>query len=182
MPCLTSKRQSRHLRNSPAHPQQFVRELNPPYPMTLMAGRSAQVRRGSQDASYLLRTPEPGRRSLSQDDTPRPPGVLQGASPGHNVNAVNDSGNPTTSQNPPEQHPTKRLGFLGEKLLSANSGTSSSSARTPIATTLLPTRSHSRAESALPFISRELSSSPTPGMSASSNQTAKGHSSPSKVS
>ncbi len=155
----------------------------PPFRMTLMAGRSAQTRRGSQEASYLLRTPELSRRSLSQDDTPRPSGVLQGANPGQNVNAVNELGNASTSQNPSEQQPTKRLGLFGEKLLSANSGSSSSTTRgAPIAPTLLPTRSHSRAESALPFISRELSASPTPGMAASSGQMAKGHSSPSKVS
>ena len=150
----------------------------------VMASRSAQSRRASQDASVLLKTPERARRSLSQgDDTPRPTGVLFGASAGNIQN--NDSGSPPNPHPLPEPTPpTKRLGFLSEKLsLSSNSGSSSATLRAlSPAPSLLPSRSHTRAESALNIISREAAASPTPGMAAPPPQTAKGHASPSKVS
>ncbi|KAI0790700.1 HbrB-like-domain-containing protein [Abortiporus biennis] len=119
-----------------------------------------------------MRTPERGgQRSLSHgDDTPRPAGALQGASPTTTI----DTGSPPNNLSTLPDHPPKRLGFLGEKLLSSGSS---------IAPQLLPTRSHSRAESALPFISRDVTASPTPGMIPStSTQQSKGHTSPSKVS
>lgn len=157
-----------------------------------MSGRSAHTRRSSQEPNHLMRTPERGMRSLSHgDDTPRPTGMLQGASP--NTATGNDPGSPISSQSTfvDQQlpHPPKRLGFLGEKLgevlgeklLSSSSGSSSTQRGTPVAPQLLPARSHSRAESALPFISRETTSSPTPGMSAPTSGQPKGHTSPSKV-
>ncbi|KAH8107830.1 HbrB-domain-containing protein [Cristinia sonorae] len=146
-----------------------------------MAGRSAQSRRVSQDAAILLKTPERARRSLSQgDDTPRPPGVLIGASTPPTLN--NDSGSPPNSYSPVDQ-PTasKRLGFLSEKLsLSSNSASSSATLRASPAP-LLTSRSHSRAESALNIITRDTTASPTHGMSATSPQSTKGHTSPSKA-
>lgn len=124
-----------------------------------------------------MRTPERTRRSLSQgDDTPRPSGlgIFQGASPSPTHDAI-------FHNSADHGHAAKRLGFLGEKLLSsANSGSSTSTVRgttNPIHTS----RSHSRAESAN-LLSRDVAPSPTPGMAASSAHHAKAHASPSKVS
>lgn len=170
-----------------------------------MAGRSARSRRASQDASLVLgmRTPDRQRRSLSQgDDTPRPLGLLQSAN-----NTANGTGNNATSASPtgqghpgdastvppsilhtgadqplPGHTPNKRLGFLGEKLLSSNLSSSASTLRGTPTSQLLP-RSHSRAESAnLLGLSREGTPSPAPAMAASTSQHTKGHTSPSKVS
>lgn len=119
-----------------------------------------------------MRTPERTRRSLSQgDDTPRPTGlgVFQSVNPSpspglHDANGAEHG------------HATKRLGFLGEKLLSSSTSGSSSTIRGP------SPRSHSRAESAnlLLSLSRETTASPAP-MAASSTHHAKAHASPSKV-
>ncbi|CAL1707939.1 unnamed protein product [Somion occarium] len=152
-----------------------------------MAGRSAQGRRASQDVGLLpvVRTPERGRRSHSiGDDTPRPTGLLHGASSGTNASTLSaESGSPPNTHSLADHLPTKgKLGFFGEKLLSSNSGSSNSTLRpSPIAPQLLPTRSQSRADS-LNAVSREATASPVPGVSASSNQPNKGHASPSKPS
>ena len=166
-----------------------------------MAGRSARSRRASQDSGILLnmRTPERQRRSLSQgDDTPRPTGVLQGAgsaatsagssslNTGQSVQMhVGDASIAASllhvGADPPGHTPNKRLGFLGEKLLSSSVSATSTLRGTPTSQ-LLP-RSHSRAESANLLTLREGAASPAPSMATiSASPLAKGHTSPSKVS
>lgn len=151
-----------------------------------MAGRSAQSRRASQDVGLLVRPPDRGRRSHSiGDDTPRPTGLLHSTSSGTSASTPGESASPPKS--PPNLYPLhdplpKKLGFFGEKLLSSSSGSSNSTLRpNPNIALLLPTRSQSRADT-LASVSRDTAASPTPGMSGSSNQTNKGHTSPSKVS
>ena len=166
-----------------------------------MASRSARGRRASQDSAFLLsmRTPERQRRSLSQgDDTPRPSGVLQGSAVPTTTSGSSSSNTAPMAQSHisdnnlapsifhagTEHGTSKRLGFLGEKLLSSsNSGLSASTLRGTPVSQLLP-RSHSRADSAnLLGLSRESTASPAPSsMSTSPSQFAKGHTSPSKVS
>ena len=88
-----------------------------------------------------MRTPERQRRSLSQgDDTPRPAGVLQGAgsastntasssvNTGHSVQMNVGEASIAASllhvgADPPSHQSNKRLGFLGEKLLSSSAST-----------------------------------------------------------
>lgn len=142
-----------------------------------MASRSARGRQISHDT---MRTPERTRRSLSQgggEDTPRPSASFNRDSP---APPPPHEGGATTQQNAVEQsHASKRLGFLGEKLLSSNSVTSSSNGR---GTThqILPSRSHSRADSAN-LLSRDAAASPAPSVAATSTTHAKAHQSPSKV-
>lgn len=170
-----------------------------------MAGRSARSRRASQDSGLLLnmRTPERQRRSLSQgDDTPRPAGVLQGAgsastntasssvNTGHSVQMNVGEASIAASllhvgADPPSHQSNKRLGFLGEKLLSSSASTAASSTLRGTPTSQLLPRSHSRAESAnLLTLSRESTASPAPSMATTiaASPLAKGHTSPSKVS
>ncbi|EIW62463.1 HbrB-domain-containing protein [Trametes versicolor FP-101664 SS1] len=118
-----------------------------------------------------MRTPERRRSSSQGDATPR--------APAHTL-----SHSPASGESPQTQgdHPTKRLGFFGDILLSsAGSISISSSAQrsSPIPHSFLPARTHSRGESAL---ARDNASSPTPNMAASAGQPAKGHTSPSKAS
>ena len=139
-----------------------------------MASRSARGRRTSQESS-LMRTPERTRRSLSQgDDTPRPagPGVFQSVNPSPNSGSHD-------ANSAEHGHATKRLGFLGERLLSSSTSGSSTLRGIPGPTT---SRSHSRAESAnlLLSLSRDSTASPAP-MAASSSHHGKVHASPSKV-
>ncbi|KAJ2991273.1 hypothetical protein NUW54_g8240 [Trametes sanguinea] len=82
---------------------------------------------------------------------------------------------------------TKRLGFLGEMLLSSagsisvggSSFHSHPQRSSPIPHAFLPHRSHSRSDNAAAAL-RENTSSPTPTMAASAAQQQKGHTSPSK--
>ena len=82
------------------------------------------------------------------------------------------------------QHLGLGLG-LGASPASASASAASSSQRsgtTPIPSSLLPARSHSRPDSALPRDIREGAHSPAPSsMAAPANQPNKGHTSPSKV-
>ncbi len=143
-----------------------------------MAGRSARIRRGSQDSTRMMRTPERPRRSLSQgDDTPRAAGVMLGTSATPSAAQSHEISASSLFHSGAEH--AKRLGFLGEKLLST---TSSSTLRgTPTSSTLPTSRSHSRADSAN-LLSRETTASPALGMATSSSQQGKGHTSPAKVS
>lgn len=122
-----------------------------------------------------MRTPERTRRSLSQgDDTPRPagPGVFQSVNPSPNSGSHD-------ANSAEHGHATKRLGFLGERLLSSSTSGSSTLRGTPGPAT---SRSHSRAESAnlLLSLSRDSTASPAP-MAASSSHHGKVHASPSKL-
>jgi hypothetical protein len=131
-----------------------------------MASRSARGRRTSQDSASHMRGPERTRRSLSQgDDT------------GVNLPAPGQSHESNTAEH---SHASKRLGFLGEMLLSSAASVSSTST---LRGTPAQARSHSRADSAN-LLSRDASASPVPtsGMAASPAHHAKGHASPSKVS
>lgn len=146
-----------------------------------MAGRSAQGRRASQDVGLLVRTPDRGRRSHSiGDDTPRPTGLLHSTSSGTSASTPGESGSPPNLY-PLNDHPPKKLGFFGEKLLSSSIGSSNTTLRPNPNMLLLPTRSQSRADT-LASVSRDTTASPTPTMSGGSNQANKGHTSPSKVS
>ena len=117
-----------------------------------------------------MRTPERTRRSLSQgDDTPRPSGTFQSVPSSHDAASAEQHG-----------HQTKRLGFLGDKLLAsaaaAAAGPSASLRGTP---SQLSSRSHSRADSANLLPRDTPAASPAP-MAASASH-AKTHASPSKV-
>ncbi|KAI0644372.1 hypothetical protein C8Q79DRAFT_927548 [Trametes meyenii] len=170
-----------------------------------MAGRSAHVRRpissfqshehnnntsssssGSNHAStgpgtftsqipvpiMHMRTPDRRRSSSQGDATPR--------APAHAL-AQADSPQPQTqTQASASEHPSKRLGFLGDILLSSagSIATSASTQRaSPIPHGLLPARTHSRGDSGY---NRDNASSPIPPMASSAGQPAKGHTSPSK--
>ncbi len=134
-----------------------------------MAGRSAFVRgpRTSGELDSQMRASERQRRSLSQsDDTLRPPGANPPAS--HDPGSATSSHFHSSAEH--SQHPSKRLGFLGEMLSSSNnSGTGGSTRGQP---NQIPPRSHSRADSA--NLLRENAVSPAPTLS-------KAHPSPSKV-
>ncbi|KAI0769576.1 HbrB-like-domain-containing protein [Trametes elegans] len=166
-----------------------------------MAGRSAHVRLTSanttatasghqenntpahfqsQSQSDMMRTPERRRSSSQGDATPRAPSHSLAHSPAtadSPQTQASGSGTHLTAE-----HPSKRLGFLGDILLSsAGSISISSSAQrsSPIPHSLLPARSHSRAD---PALARDNTSSPTPTMANTAGQPAKGHTSPSKAS
>lgn len=133
-----------------------------------MAG--GHTRRSSQDGSIFGRNPTRRRSSSQGDETPRV-GLLQSANSSSNADA--SAGHASA-----ESHPSKRLGFLPEKLLSSSSGGSSSLRTSPGGIHL---RTHARADSAHNGISREATSSPTPGMTSTHGQP-KGHISPTKTS
>ncbi|KAI0093316.1 HbrB-like-domain-containing protein [Irpex rosettiformis] len=131
---------------------------------TFMAGRSAFSRGPRTSGEWERPIPRPGserqRRSLS-DDTLRPPATPEpGSATSSHFHTSGDH----------SQHPSKRLGFLGEMLSSStNSGTGGS---TRGQSNQIPPRSHSRADSA--NLLRENAASPAPTMS-------KAHPSPSKL-
>ncbi|KAI9059108.1 hypothetical protein FKP32DRAFT_1688231 [Trametes sanguinea] len=180
-----------------------------------MAGRSAHVRRisaSTTDESHdaltpsqtqtqahtrgrsalgRMRTPERRRSSSQGDATPRPPPhttLSHSHSPAPSSSAVD--GSPSTHAG--AEHGgggTKRLGFLGEMLLSSagsisvggSSFHSHPQRSSPIPHAFLPHRSHSRSDNPAAAL-RENTSSPTPTMAASAAQQQKGHTSPSKAS
>ncbi|KAI8975917.1 HbrB-like-domain-containing protein [Trametes punicea] len=126
-----------------------------------------------------MRTPERRRSSSQGDATPRPPphtlSHSNSPAPAHPAEA--------SSSTHGQDHGSKRLGFLGDILLSSAGhisvgGSSSSAQRSSPIPHFLPSRSHSRPDSAL---ARDNASSPTPAM-ASAPQQPKGHTSPSKTS
>ncbi|KAI0373563.1 HbrB-domain-containing protein [Pilatotrama ljubarskyi] len=120
-----------------------------------------------------MRTPARRRSSSQGDATPRAP--AHALSTSHSP-APHDGSSST-------EHPSKRLGgFLGDILLSSAgsiSVASSAHRSSPIPHSLLPTRTHSRGDSAL---ARDNPSSPTPTMATATGQPSKGHTSPSKAS
>ncbi|KAI0633910.1 HbrB-like-domain-containing protein [Trametes polyzona] len=119
-----------------------------------------------------MRTPDVQRRRWSSqgDATPRP-------ADGHTAHPE-----PTTTTTTATTS-TRRLGFLGDILLpsagniSLPSPAASVQRSSPIPHAFLPSRSHSRGDSAL---ARDNAASPSPAMASSSGQPAKGHTSPSK--
>ncbi|KAJ8463330.1 hypothetical protein ONZ51_g10330 [Trametes cubensis] len=141
--------------------------------------RERERERGRGVGTMPMRTPERRRSSSQGDATPRaPPHSL---SPDNN-NTHNSNSSQQTNTIPGGDHPSKRLGFLGDILLSSAgsiSVASSAQRSSPIPHSLLPTRSHSRGDSAL---ARDNASSPTPTMATSAGQPSKGHVSPSKAS
>ncbi|KAI0325111.1 HbrB-domain-containing protein [Cubamyces sp. BRFM 1775] len=130
-----------------------------------------------------MRTPERRRSSSQGDATPRGPAQYSNSLTPDNTNNANANSTNTGQQpNTTSDHPSKRLGFLGDILLSSAgsiSVPSSAQRSSPIPHSLLPTRSHSRGDSAL---ARDNASSPTPTMATSTGQPSKGHVSPSKAS
>ncbi|GJE96768.1 HbrB domain-containing protein [Phanerochaete sordida] len=123
-----------------------------------------------------MRTPERTRRSLSQgDDTPRPAGL----GVFHSVNPSPNSGS-HDANSADHAHASKRLGFLGEKLLSSSSASSSA---LRAAASANASRSHSRADSAnLLSLPRDATASPTPmAAAAGHSHHSKAHASPSKL-
>ncbi|KII92235.1 hypothetical protein PLICRDRAFT_50655 [Plicaturopsis crispa FD-325 SS-3] len=126
--------------------------------------------------------PDRHRRS-SSDATPRP-------TPASNARPLAEAAHPDSLQ--PQGGASRRLGFFGtekQPLPSASSSsnlghpsqsTSGASLR-PVPSSLLPPRSHSRADSAL-AVSRDAAASPVPAGSSSNPNAGKGHTSPSKAS
>ncbi|KAI0702547.1 hypothetical protein C8Q76DRAFT_754763 [Earliella scabrosa] len=171
-----------------------------------MAGRSAHVRRVSVEPP---RGPDRPRSSSHGDAGSRRPYPAQ-LSPHHlpPVHSRSPSPGPppppalSTSASaapgePSTEHVHRRLAFFGDMLQLSSAGllaaaasspasvasSAQRSATTPIPSSLLPARSHSRADSALPRDSRDGAHSPVPsGPMAAPPAQNKGHTSPSKVS
>ncbi|KZT04629.1 HbrB-domain-containing protein [Laetiporus sulphureus 93-53] len=112
-----------------------------------------------------MRKPERRRSSSQGDSTPRS-SPLQGGTNNQDNSAGHVGADP---------HPSKRLGFLPEKLLPSASGSLASSRLPP---SPLQVRSHSRADSAL-TVPRDSAASPAPSMASGQY---KGHISPTKIS
>jgi len=126
----------------------------------------------SQDGSFIVRTPGRRRSSSQGDETPRA-GLLQSTT---SAGGLDGSAAGHVGADP---HPSKRLVFFPEKLLSSTSGASSILRSSPGG---LHLRAHTRTESATNSgASRDSAASPLPGMASTSSQS-KAHTSPTKTS
>ncbi|RPD54187.1 HbrB-domain-containing protein [Lentinus tigrinus ALCF2SS1-6] len=171
--------------------------------------RGPERRRSSSHGDATPRVPAPTTlvgHLLHPHDHTVPPSPMRSPSPSPapSVQNATPQGAPTADHGP------KRLGFLGDILQLPSAGhlpsashlhshahsshlapspasvasSAQRSGTTPIPSSLLPARSHSRADSALPRDPREGAHSPVPlqSMASPANQPNKGHTSPSKAS
>ena len=170
-----------------------------------MAGRSAHVRRVSVEPP---RGPDRPRSSSHGDAGNRrpypaqlsphhlPPVHSRSPSPGPPPPALSTSASAAPGE-PSTEHVHRRLAFFGDMLQLSSAGllataasspasvasSAQRSGTTPIPSSLLLARSHSRADSALPRDSRDGAHSPVPsGPEAAPQAPNEGHTSPSKVS